>query len=368
MVTLHKISTNHKSWDICDYGTLAFLSKEDELSLFIGGLDSGELIYEFSLTAASKYTIAKDHFHTFLVQDGTARGLCFSEINVGKKISRILTQLLPTEEREGEPQAKRPKQDFDETEWVIINKGDIPAIKSDDGEEAAQESVQSDHPKAEEGEDLEETDFSLFGKSTKKKPAVIIDEISGPNYFRHLSHVGSERPKDIKKAILEASCKTNEEEEEGAKKSGTFERATKRSTSFEFEPLQPQMETTIAAVTEPKQESLSIGDISSSSRFSSSSSFNLPEPPPDLDDHESFIFQINTFDGRSLHHVSDEEMQQAKNHPESENKRNLTSMFRNGLDLLLPKLQAMRQVSVVANISDSGEEEGFDEFDGLVFV
>ena len=367
MVTLHKVGTDHKSWDICDYGTLALLSKEDELSLFIGDLDSGELVYEFSLNAASKYTIAKDHFHTFVAPDGTAHGLSFSEINVGRKISQILTQLLPAGERGGEPQAKRPKQDFDERDWIIINKEDIPAIKSDNGGEAVQESVQSDHPKVEEGEDLEETDFSLFGKSTKKKPEITIDKISGPSYFRHLSHAGSERQNDIEKAILEALGKANEGDEEGGK-SGTFERATKRSTSFEFESLQPQTEMTIAAVTEPKQEFLSFGNISSSSSYSSSLSFNLPEPPPHLDDHESLIFQINTFDRRSLHHVSDEEVQQAKNHPESENRRNITSMFRNGLDLLLPKLQAMRQVSVVANISDSGEEEGFDEFDGLVFV
>ena len=355
VVTLHKISAQGQSWDVMDYGILAILSTEEELSLVIGDIDSGELVHVFALNTSSKYTIHKDHFHTFSGEDGSLQGMSFSEISVGRKVSRVVSQLLPQESEEGGvPPAKRPKQGKDYDEWVVINKEDVPVVLGDREAAAVPDSTQSGDVGGEEGGE-EETDFSLFGKRKEKKPELKIEEISGPSYFRHISHVGSEAPTET--AVLEASCKT-----EGEEKKGTFERATKRSTSFEFE-SSSQMETEVSTA-RPTSEVVSSSSFISTS---SGSSFSMPEPPPYLDDHEALLFQINTFDRRSLHHVSDEEIKKSKNQPDSQRKRSLTSMFQSGFNLLMPKLQAMRQFSVVATISSTGEEEGFDDFDGQLF-
>lgn len=356
VVTLHKIGAEGQNWNVVDYGILAILSTEEELSLIIGDIDSGEPVHVFALSTSSKYVIQKDHFHTFSGEDGGLRGMSFSEISVGRKVSRVINQLLPQESEErGAPPAKRQKkEEYDE--WVVISKEDVPVILGDREAAAVPDSTQSGLAEGEEGGE-EDTDFSLFGKKKEKKPELKIDEISGPSYFRHVSHVGAEAPTET--AVLEASCKT---EEEGEKKTSTFERATKRSTSFEFESSTP-METGMSTA-RPTSEMVSSSSFISTS---SGSSFSMPEPPPHLDDHEALLFQINTFDRRSLHHVSDEEIKKSKNHPDSQRKRSLTSMFQSGFNLLMPKLMAMRQFSVVATISSSGEEEGFDEFDGQLF-
>ena len=368
VVTLHKINTSEDGpkWDIIDYGILAVVSKEAELSLLVGDLDSGELVHEFTLTSASKYAIQKPHFHSFVVSDGSVCGLSFADVEVAKKISKVLRQLLPKSEDSevvDVPHPKRQKLDDNYSDWVIINSEDVPAVTG--ANEASIGKIEGDRETG-----VDETDLGLFGKKEKKREFKI-DDISGPSYFRHMTHVGVHPPVMVVSQIEYASTTQEGEGEQGAGRTGTFERGTKRSSSFmefsasESQPT-PQPLTESPAGLQPA--SSSSGGLTGSSSFASSfsgSSFGMLEPPSYVNDHDTLLSQINTFDRRSLHHISSEQIARTKNRTDSNDKQSLTAIFRSGFDKLLPKLQLTRQVSTVATINSKGEEEGWD---GPIFL
>lgn len=352
VVTLHQVATSESGaskWEIIDYGILALLSKQDELSLMIGDVESGDLRHEFAVTLSSRYTVSKSHFHMFLTSDGKLCGMSFVDVSVAEKVTKVIRRLIPVPEgvsKEDDviPSVKRVKVGDN---YSSINSGDAPVVGEDN------EGSGNTEDSNKEGTD--ETDFHLFSK--KKKDAFTIDDISGPSYFRHLT--GEAAPGGSLKGAGPGG--------QGSGIEGTFERGTKRSDSFmevtssDQQPLPEKPENV--------QVASSTSDISSSTSFASSfsgSSTELPEPPELVSSHDTLLSQINTFDRRTLHHVNPEEIANSKNKTDSR-KRSLTSIFKNGFDQLLPKLQALRQVSTVATISSSGEEGGFDDFDGLLF-
>ena len=366
-MTLYQVaatSEESSKWEVFSYGILAILSKKDDLSLMIGDVDSGELLHEFHVASSSRYTIRKSHFHTFVGGDEKLVGMSFVDVSVAEKVSQVLCQLSSVaagEVSEGDdeiPPAKRAKVATDKySEWVIISSEDVPPITGTNEATGAIEDYGGGS-----GEGIEETDFGIFSRKHEKKDKFKIDDISGPSYFRHLTNTesGFTEPTTGTPMLKGAESSGGSVE----KRTGTFERGTKRSSSFmEFETqMEPQ-----AGVEEAAS---STGGVTSSTSFASSfsgSSFEMPEPPAHLSDHDTLLSQISTFDRRKLHHVSPEEIAKMENKTDSRRKRSLTSMFRNGFDQLLPKLQALRQISTVATINSAGEEEWCDGIEGPVF-
>lgn len=358
VVTLYQVSDSSEGggskWEIMDYGILAILSKQDELALLIGDVDSGELQHEFALKSASRYRAQKPHFHSFVAGDGKLRGIGFVDVSVAEKVLRVLHQLLVMTKgviSEADdvqvPQAKRAKVGDNYSEWVIINREDVPLII---GNEASGE--------VEENDGADETDFGFFSKKHESKQNFKVDDISGPSYFRHLTNVTEE---SVQAASLKGVGPVGGE----VKTTTTFERGTKRSSSFiELSGIDLQ-----PAVNSEIQAASSTSEIPSSTSFASSfsgSSLEVPEPPAHESSHDTLLSQISTFDRRMLHHVLPEEVAKTEKRTHTR-KYSLTSMFQNGFGNLLPKLQALRLISTVASINSSGEEEGFDDFDGPVF-
>jgi hypothetical protein len=350
-------SEGSSKWEVLSYGILAVISKKDDLSLMIGDVDSGELLHEFHLLSSSRYTIQKSHFHTFVSSDGKVVGMSFVDVSVAEKVSQVLRQLSSVatgEVAEGDdviPPAKRAKVAADNySEWVIISSEDVPPITETNKATGAIE-------REGRGEGIEETDFGLFSRKHEKEKFKI-DDISGPSYFRHLTNTESG---PVEPGTSKSGVESGDGGEDVEKRTGTFERGTKRSSSFmEFESqTEPQAGIEDAAT--------STGGITSSTSVASSfsgSSFGMPEPPAHLSDHDTLLSQISTFDRRRLHHISPEEIAKMKNKTDSRRKRSITSMFRNGFDQLLPKLQALRQISTVATITSAGEEEWCDGVEG----
>ena len=351
LVTLHRVATTaddnngRPDWEITDYGVLTIMSKKEKLSLMIGDVNTGKVLHEFELRSLSstQYTVQKPHFHSFVAVDGSLWGLSFVDVGVAGKVSRVLNQLMTGKggrgrkiPDEGVPQAKHARLDSDKySEWVIISDGDVPSMSG------ANEATGL----AGEG-GTEETDFGFFSK--KKKDDFKVDDISGPSYFRHLTHTTDETG-------IQASLKgvePGERSEDSESRTGTFERGTKRSSSFmEMEFQEPQITASSTA-----------SDLTGSGSIASSftgSSLSIPEPPEHTTDEDTLLSQINTFDRKKLHHVTPEARAPAPN--------SLTAMFQNGFDRLLPKLQAQHQLYTMASINSEGEEEGFDEFDGQLF-
>ena len=354
VVTLHRVAmTTDKGpqWQTVDHGVLAILCKRDKLVLIVTDIHSASVLHEFELRpTTSRYAVLKPHFHSFVVATGDVYGLGFVEVSVADKVSCVLGQLMEGggDDETSEPHAKRAKLDADKySDWVIINSEDVPPISG----------VNEPPREVEEGEE-EETDFSLFPRKHDKKESFKVDEISGPSYFRHLTRTTDE-------SANEPSSKGAESKEgDGGGKepqTGTFERGTKRSSSF------MELEINPAPTKDQSSTSTSTSELTTSGSFASSfsgSSISIPDPPDHTEDEESLLAQINTFDRKNLHHVTPHEMEEVKTNREQSN---ITSVFLRGFEQFLPKLQMIHRVPTVASINSEGEEEGFDEFDGTVF-
>ena len=346
VITLHKITSDTTKWEIVGYGILAILAKGKELSLFVGDVHSGELKHEFALGTSSKYSLQKDHFHTFLSADGDFCGLSFVDTCIAQKMYRVISQLLPKGDEMEAPPTKRHKLNGDYDDWVVINSEDVPKIV--DSDEATEKGV-------------DEPDFSFFKKEKKK---FTVDDISGPSYFRRTSLGGTEQVS--KPSVSEASGKQDETQE-------SVEMGTKRSSSFvALEATAPieitKVETTTESAASGTHDASSTSELASRSSFTSmssytSSNFSLPEPPEYLGSHDALLYQINTFDRRRMHHVTEEEVSETRSHEESQS--TMLSILQSGFNSMLPKLQAM--CPTVATVNSSGEEDGFDDFDGLLF-
>ena len=365
-----------RGWEMVGGGILSIVSQKDNLSLVFSDPQSGEVTQEFKLgVSACSYASLSNHFHSFVAANGNdeenkvIHGMGFADVDVASKVFRVVRRLLASDKVGGAtavaggndntslPATKRVKLDEADkySEWVVINEEDVPGPS--DAKEAAEGG------KMETDGGIEETDFSLFPKKKDDKNEFKIDEISGPSYFRHLTQTSGEPQTEV----------ASTSEEEVQKRSGTFERGTKRSSSFmEFSSLEeqqpPLVPIPVSPPIAPSQSFSSSSEIlTTSSSFASSfsgSSIELPPPPPHDSSQESMIFQINTFDRKELHHVTAEEMGAGGM---GEKESGLGSLLRGGFERMLLKLKAQFGDSEFASLSSEGEEEGFDNFDGTLF-
>ena len=366
-------------------GILSIVSKQDNLSLVFSHPESGEVTTEFKLGVSTcSYASLTNHFHSFVAANGddeeknTVHGMSFADVDVATKVFRIIRR-LSTRDRVGGATAvaggndnaapsatKRVKLDEQDkySEWVVINCEDVP--EPSDANEAAEEGTDG----------TEETDFSFFSKKKEDKNDFKIDEISGPSYFRHLTNTSDETVGSARNPAPSSTGEVASGSEDVQKRTGTFERGTKRSSSFmEFATLEEQQKQHLVPIPvsppiAPSHSfvSSSSGDLTTSSSFASSFSGSslelLPPPPPHDSSHESLVYQITTFNRRNLHHVTSEEMAPGGM---GERESGLGSILRGGFDRMLPKLRDKFGDVAFASLTSEGEEEGFDDFDGTLF-
>ena len=386
-VVLHRVTMiTVPSWNVISHGILTIFSKTGQVSLIIGNFESGEILHEFKLNStSSKYTAQRTYFHTF-VADGNVYGLGFVEVDVATKVFQVVSRLLAESQTvtggngvvEGIPQAKRAKIEDDKySEWVIIDREDIPAINEVTNE-------------VDGGTD--EIDFGLFSrkKTDDEKDDFKIDNVSETSYFRHIPNRPTiSTPTDFRHLTHMASGKGAESTVTGGNESSSnvemsspeiYEKGTKRSSSF-MEFSQNEIETESQSTPVQTQPAFPVppssyigtsgsgvagGDITSSSSFASTfsgSSFSIPDPPSHETSHDTLLSQINTFDRKALHHVTSDEANRALLQEGT-----LTAILQQSFDKFRPKLQAMYSVSTVASINTEGDEEwSDDEIDGPLF-
>ena len=383
-----------RGWEMVGGGILSILSQRDKLCLLLSDPASGEVTQEFKLgTSTCTYASLSSHFHSFVAtngdenQDRVVHGMSFADINVAVKVLRIIRRLSSSVDDGvggasvvagdntdgGPPATKRVKLDGQDkySEWVVINREDVPAIS---------ESNEAEARGVMETGGVEETDFSLFSKKKEDKMDFKIDDISGPSYFRHLTQT-SNQPVSSAPNPAPSSTGAAQPEESGEaggevqKRTGTFERGTKRSSSFmEFETLEEKQHQQLVPipVTPPIAPSHSFissssGDLTTSTSFASSfsgSSVELPPPPPHDSSHETLVYQINTFDRKNLHHVTPEEMAAGGM---GEKESGLGSILRGGFEKMMPRLMEKFGVAAFVSLSPEGDEEWSDDFDGNLF-
>ena len=414
VVTLHRVQTaavaqdgekddkkeeqqkeEERGWEMVGGGILSILSQRDKLCLLLSDPASGEVTQEFKLgTSTCTYASLSSHFHSFVAtngdenQDRVVHGMSFADINVAVKVLRIIRRLSSSADDgvggagvvagdntdSGPPATKRVKLDGQDkySEWVVINREDVPVIS---------ESNEAEVGGVVETSGVEETDFSLFSRKKKEdKMDFKIDDVSGPSYFRHLTQT-SDQPGSSAPNPAPSSTGTAQPEELGEaggevqKRTGTFERGTKRSSSFmEFETLEEKQHQQLVPIPvtppiAPSQSfiSSSSGDLTTSTSFASSfsgSSVELPPPPPHDSSHETLVYQINTFDCKNLHHVTPEEMAAGGM---GEKESGLGSILRGGFERMMPRLMEKFGVAAFVSISPEGDEEWSDDFDGNLF-
>ena len=374
-----------KGWEMMGGGILSIVSKQDNLTLVFSHPESGEVTTEFKLGVSTcSYASLTNHFHSFVAaangddeEKKTVHGMSFADVDVATKVFRIIRR-LSTRDRVGGATAvaggndnaapsatKRVKLDEQDkySEWVVINCEDVP--EPSDANEAAEEgSVETDG--------TEETDFSIFSKKKDHKNDFKIGAISGPSYFRHITKT-SDEPGSAQNPAPSSTGEVASGSEEVQKRTGTFERGTKRSSSFmEFATLeeQPLVPIPVSPPIAPSHSfvSSSSGDLTTSSSFASSFSGSslelLPPPPPHDSSHESLVYQITTFNRRNLHHVTAEEMAPGGM---GERESGLGSILRGGFDRMILKLRDKFGDVAFASLTSEGEEVGFDDFDGTLF-
>jgi len=368
VVSVHQSEPGGCRWNVVDYGIPAVVATEERFVICIADAYTGVTVREFKIDSSSQYTALKDHFHVFSHQVPDSErsyfyGISFPDVSIAKMLLSIISELVSSD-----PLPKQGKQgEVEDTEfedWVKIEWKDVP--KTEEAEENGKGSG-VDTAKGD-GKDEEVDAPFRFGKKQKKQPRVL--EISAPTDFKHISHVGSETSISKLSSAIEGKdlplpAEGAESEAEITKMtSEPVESSAKHDLPSEAVKLPISSTPAVATTHSPKASPAKIQPPDTRIPPEPKIGVNIPGPPP-LSDHEALLQEIVHFDRTKLRTVTMEDIARTKNMPDSQDEPlSLQSLLKSGLEKMREKLQG--KFSRMATISGNDEEEGFDEFDGLL--
>ena len=365
LISVHQSKPGGCGWNVVDYGIPAVVATEERCVICVADVNTGVTVREFKIDYSSQYTALEDHFHVFSHQDSDSEksyfyGLSFPNVSIAKTLLSIISELVASD-----PLSKRGRLgEVEETEfedWIKIEWKDVSKTEEaaeGDGKGSDMETVEGDGKE-------EEVDAPFrFGKKQKKQPRVL--EISSPMDFKHISHVGSDT--SISRLTSAIAGKDEPLLAEG-------------NRPEEAEPTKATSEPVVSStkdISPLEADKLPSADVSSTTHFPKPPpqppetrippepkiGVNIPGPPA-LSDHETLLKEIIHFDRTKLRPVTLEDIARTKNMPDSlDEPLSLQSLLKSGLEKMREKLQG--KFSRMATISGNEEEEGFDDFDGLL--
>lgn len=140
-------------WEVLDYGIPVIITNENGVVLCLADIETGNKLCEFPITSLSQYVVIDSHFHVITEPSG-CYGISFADSAIGGKIMVYLKRVVAC------------------TYNTESDQGDEP-IEEVDGEES-----------------FDEIDGPFHRRQSTKKAKRPHLDISEPQNFQHLSHVG----------------------------------------------------------------------------------------------------------------------------------------------------------------------------------
>lgn len=155
-------------WEVVGYGVPVMMANKNGVALCLADVESGDKLCSFTISEASQYTVIVDDFHIFTKPSGCF-GIAFSDSIVAGKVFEALKRTVPC-----------TRLAAAEDEEVEEDEGIEPSPKRKHIDEGDNESV----------EEVDQGEDDVDGTIRKKKKKHL--EISEPQDFQHLSHIGDD--------------------------------------------------------------------------------------------------------------------------------------------------------------------------------
>ena len=152
-------------WEVIAYGIPVIMANENGIALCLADVESGDKLCSFTISEASQYTVFNEDFHIFSKPSGCF-GVGFSNPSVGSKLFACLKRIVSS---------------------IDTVEGGDNGTEENEGIEPAPGEASSDEEEPDFGG--VEPDGIIRKKSVKRKKLM---EISSPQEFRHVSHVGTD--------------------------------------------------------------------------------------------------------------------------------------------------------------------------------
>ena len=222
---------NVLQWTVIGHGIPAVIANENGVALCLADFETGDKLCSFTVTEASQYTVVQEDFHIFTKPSGCF-GLVLTNCSVANKLFACLKCIVLSSSTD--PEEGKGKEEE--------NEGIEPAPKRLCADTEDEDDSDENNDDIDDGED--DTDGITRMASMRKKKKKKLPEISGPQDFEHVSHVGKDASVLDLSHILSWKGTLNKKEhistqvisipsssrhESGTEESSSFEEVTKAS-------------------------------------------------------------------------------------------------------------------------------------------